>query len=569
MMILGSIVAAVLALQAPPQTPPQTGTGVIQGRVLRVGGTEPIADAQVFLYRGTTSMGGGGGQRGGGPRGAGASVVSAITDDAGGFVFKDLAPGRYTLTAQHRRFSGPFISSPDPTVGVAVANGQTTEAMIAMTPTSVIRGRVRDSSGQFASNVQVEALVISYTNGLPFLMPTIVKASDDRGEYRLYGIPPGDYYIGATPRPPSAIAAMAGGDRSAKTFFPNAIDISQATKVTIHGGEDIQNVDIAIQTPQTYKISGTVSSTVPVAAARPSAQGVFAVIQQNQNATVQLVLNSRDTTRPEGGNSGGTSSSISAASPSGPFEIANVLPGSYDLVAILNGNSDAPSIARTVVDVRNQDVGGILMTIRPSFQAKGVVTVDGGAPKPNVVRMALTPADALRRLGVALPADIAADGSFNIQGCPDGAFRLSVAPMGGDLYVEDMRQGGSSIYDTGFEIRGRNPDSIQVIVKSGAGTYDGTLQDASGKAVTGGIVALVPATRRQNDALYFMGRSDSTGAFSIRGIAPGDYKMFAWDVMPPGANTNAAFLEKYEERGIAVTIAPSAKVTSKVTTVPH
>jgi hypothetical protein len=569
MRIPGWFVAAALALQAAPQqAPQQTGTGVIQGRVLKAGGTEPIADAQVLLNRGNAP--GGGGQRGaGGPGGPGGPVASAITDDSGGFVFKDLAPGRYTVTAGHKKYSGPFINSPDPSVGVAVANGQTVEALITMTPTSVIRGRIRDASGQFASNVQVEALVISYPNGLPSLMPTISKASDDRGEYRLYGIPPGDYYIGATPRPPSAIAALAGGDRSVKTFYPNEFDISRATKITLHGGEEISNIDISIQAPQMFKISGTVSTTVPVAAPPPTAQGAFAVIQQNQNATIQLVLNSRDITRPEGGNSGGTSVSVSAAS-AGPFEIANVLPGSYDLVAVFNGNSSAPAFARTVIDVRNQDVGGLVMTIRAGMQVRGSVTVDGSAPKAGSVRMALTPADALRRVGVALPATIAPDGSFNIeQGCPDGHFRMSVAPLSGDFYVEDIRQGASSIYDAGFEIRGQNPDPIQVIIKSGAGTFDGTVQDASGKPVIGGTVAFVPASRRQNDALYYMSRSDSTGAFTIRGIAPGDYKMFAWDVMPPGAYTNAAFLEKYEERAVAVTIAPGAKVTSKVTPIPH
>src|SRR5262245_27790332 len=281
MSIFGWFVAAVLALQtAPQQAPPQAGTGIIQGRVLRASGTEPIADAQVFLNRGTTPGGGGAGQRGAG--GAGAKVVSAVTDDSGRFVFKDLAPGRYTVTAQHKKYSGPFINSPDPSAGVTVANGQTAEAVITMTPTAVIRGRIRDASGQFASSVQVEALVISYNNGLPFLMPAMAKASDDRGEYRLYGIPPGDYYIGATPRPLSAIAALAGGDRSVKTFFPNEFDISRATKITIHGGEEIPNIDISIQAPQMFKISGTVSTTVPVAPPSPTAQGAFAVIQQNQ-----------------------------------------------------------------------------------------------------------------------------------------------------------------------------------------------------------------------------------------------------------------------------------------------
>lgn len=567
MSIFGLSLIAVVALQAAPQQAlPQTGTGVIHGRVLQAGGTQPIDDAAIALITGTVA-GPGPGQRGGGP-GQAVPPRVAVSDREGNFEFRDLPPGRYTAVAQRRGFSGPSIDSPDPSVSVAVANGQTVRAEIFMTPTGVVRGRVRDASGQFAPNVQVEALVIAYRTGLPYLMPAITKTSDDRGEYRLYGIPPGDYYIGATPRPPSAIAARAGGDRSVKTFYPNAFDISRATKITIHGGEDIQNIDIAIQTPQMFKISGTVSTTVPVAAPPQTAQGAFAVIQQNQNATVLLILSSRDLIKPDGGNSGGTSVSVTGTAP-GPFEIPNVLPGSYDLVAVFNVNSAAPAIARVVVDIRNQDVGGLVMTIRPGAVITGSATIDGSAPRPGSVRMALAPADALRRVGVAMPANFAADGSFTIPGAPDGRLRLSVDPLGPDLYVDDMRQGGVSIFDSGFEIRGRNPDPIQVLIKSGAGSLEGTVQDASGKLLTNAVVALVPVTRRENDARYYSSRSDSTGSFSIRGIAPGDYKLFSWDVMPPGAHYNAAFLEKYEERGIPMTIAASAKVTSKVTAIPR
>ena len=568
MTIFGMSLITVLALQAaPPQALPQTGTGVIYGRVLRAGGTQPIDDAAISLITGTAT-GGGPGPRGGGPGGGAAPPRVAVSDMEGNFEFRDLPPGRYTAVAQRKGFSGPSINSPNPSVSVTVANGQTIRAEIFMTPTAVVRGRVRDASGQFASNVQVEALVIAYPSGLPQLMPAISKTSDDRGEYRLFEIPPGDYYIGATPRPPSAIAARAGGDRSVRTFHPNAFDIAQAIKITIHGGEDIQNIDIAIQTPQMFKISGTVSTTVPVAAPPPSAQGAFAVIQQNYNATVQLILSSRDLIKPEGGNSGGTSTSVTGAAP-GPFEIRNVLPGSYDLVAVFNGNSAVPAIARTVVDVRNQDVGGLVMTIRAGAVITGSLTIDGSAPKPGLIRMAFTPADALRRVGVAIPANFDAEGSFTIPGAPDGRFKLSVAPPGPDLYVDDMRQAGVSIFDSGFEIQGRNPDPIQVFIKSGAGSLEGTVQDPSGRLLSGGVVALVPATRRANEALYYSARSDSTGSFSIRGIAPGDYKLFSWDIMPPGAHYNAAFLEKYEELGIPMTVAAGSKANLKVVAIPR
>jgi hypothetical protein len=192
------------------------------------------------------------------------------------------------------------------------------------------------------------------------------------------------------------------------------------------------------------------------------------------------------------------------------------------------------------------------MTIRAGFVITGSATIDGAAPRQGAVRMAFMPADGLRRIGIAIPLSIEADGSFTMPGAPDGRFRLSVAP-GPDLYVDE----------------GRNPEPLQVLIKSGAGSLEGTVQDASGRLLGGGVVALVPATRRENDALYYSARSDSSGSFNIRGIAPGDYKLFSWDVMPPGAHYNAAFLEKYEERGIPLTIAAGGKLTSKVTAIPR
>jgi hypothetical protein len=555
MRTLGWLIA-VLALQA-PVPPPQSGTGVIRGRVLRAGGGA-VDDAQVFLNRGTTTAG----------PGAGAlRVATARSDREGSFEFRDLAPGRYTVTVQRTGYSGPFMNSPDPSVSVTVANGQTSDAVVTMTPTGVIRGRVRDASGAFLSNIPVDAIEVAFRNSLPYLMPVVSKATDDRGEYRLYGLPPGDYYIAATPRPPSAIAARAGGDRSAKTFFPGAVDVTRATRITLHAGEEIANIDIGLQTPQTYKVSGTVSTTIAPAGPRPDAQGAFAVIQQTQNARINMLLVSRDPTQPQDERNGSSGIVVPATS-AGPFEIANVLPGSYDLLALFGENTGEPAIARTVVDIRNQDVGGLSLTIRPGFEVKGKIVVDGTAPAANTVRLAFEPADALRRLGVAAPANIAADGSFSSLQLPEGRFRV-IARIPPDLYLEDIKQGGVSIFDSGFEIRGRNPDLIEVALKSGAASFDGTIQDNAGKPLIGGSVALVPVSRRENPSLYYSVSSDSAGSFAIRGITPGDYKLFSWDYMPPGAASNAAFLEKYEEKAIGISFTPGAKVTQKVTAIPR
>jgi hypothetical protein len=575
MMILGLFVATALAVQAAPpqQVPAQSGTGVIQGRVLRAGTTEPIADAAVALNPFGSPVPG---PRGAGPASPPGPAIPnrvVVTDPEGKFEFRDLPPGRHTAVAQRTGFAASSMEPQVASVSVIVANGQTAHADIFMTPTAVIRGRVRDVSGQFASNIPVEALTIRYSSGLPSL-PTLVAAArrstDDRGEYRLFGIPPGDYYIGATPRPLSATAAVTGGDRSAKTFHPAAVDVSRARKITIHGGEDFQNVDIAIQAQETFKITGTVGTTLAAVAPPSTAQGAFAVIAQNQNATIQMMLAPRDRTKPDVGGSRGVTVPV-PSSGVGTFEIPNVMPGSYDLLALFNTNSALPAIARTVVDVRNENVSGLALTIRPAgAQIRGSITVDGNVPRPGT-QIVFTPADVLGRLGMAMPARTEDDGSFMISGVPDGRFRLpfNAVSLAQDFYVDDVRQGGVSVFDSGFEARGADSDPIQVLIKSGSGSLDGTLQDASGRLLRDGVIALVPATRRENEALYHSSRSDSTGNFSIRGITPGDYKLFAWDSMPGSAHYNAAFLEKYEERGMPITIAVGAKLTPKVTAIPR
>ena len=565
MKIPGLLVAVALSFQAlPPAPPAQTGTGVVRGRVVRAGDGGSIADAQVFLNRGTTP-GPVAGARGAGP--GGGAPRMATSDREGSFEFRELAPGRYTVSVQRTGYSGPFMNSPDPSVSVAVSNGETSDAVVTMTPTGVIRGRVRDASGAFLSNIAVDAIEVAFRNSLPYLMPVVSKATDDRGEYRLYGLPPGDYYVAATPRPLSAIAARAGGDRSAKTFFPGAVDVNRATRITIHGGEEITSIDIGLQTPQAYKVSGTVSTTIAPAGPRPDAQGAFAVIQQTQNARINMLLVSRDPAQPQDERNGSSGIVVPATS-AGPFEIANVLPGSYDLLALFGENTGNPAIARTVIDIRNQDVGGISLTIRPGYEVRGKITVDGKAPDVNMIRMAFEPADALRRLGVAAPANLAPDGAFTSPQLPDGRFRVVVRAQP-DLYVEDVKQAGQSVFDSGFEIRGANPDPIEVSFKSGAATFDGTLQDAAGKPLIAGSVALVPLTRRDNPLLYYSAAADSSGAFAIRGITPGEYKLFAWDYMPPGAASNATFLEKYEDKGIGVSFAAGARMTQKVTAIPR
>jgi protocatechuate 3,4-dioxygenase beta subunit len=98
---------------------------------------------------------------------------------------------------------------------------------------------------------------------------------------------------------------------------------------------------------------------------------------------------------------------------------------------------------------------------------------------------------------------------------------------------------------------------------------EGTVRDAAQKPVANATVVLTPPeSRRGNHALYKKVSTDSSGHFKIAGVAPGAYRVFAWEVSPPDtAYLNAEFMAPYEERGQAVTITTGAKVNLQVSAI--
>jgi uncharacterized surface anchored protein len=89
------------------------------------------------------------------------------------------------------------------------------------------------------------------------------------------------------------------------------------------------------------------------------------------------------------------------------------------------------------------------------------------------------------------------------------------------------------------------------------------------KTFAGATVVLVPEQkRRQNRALFLSTTADASGRFSIRGVAPGDYKLFAWETIAPNAFLNASFLAAFEEHGRPIHVTQGGTVEMDVAVIP-
>src|SRR4029453_11489810 len=110
----------------------------------------------------------------------------------------------------------------------------------------VIYGRVRDPLGQPVSGLTVAAFTVTYPNGRKTWTIANSKPTDDRGEYRLFWLTPGEYFVGGTPRTPSTVPGPQ--DLWLRTFFPGVSDPAAATPIRIRDGNEVPNTDIDVLT---------------------------------------------------------------------------------------------------------------------------------------------------------------------------------------------------------------------------------------------------------------------------------------------------------------------------------
>jgi hypothetical protein len=126
-----------------------------------------------------------------------------------------------------------------------------------------------------------------------------------------------------------------------------------------------------------------------------------------------------------------------------------------------------------------------------------------------------------------------------------------------------------SVFDSGFDIENRAPDPVEIIIASGAGTVDGVVEDGPAKTVADALVALVPEAKRfENRALFAIATSDANGRFVFRGVAPGDYRLLAWESTPPNAYQNGNFIRRYESKALTVHVGQGGSASAELTVIP-
>jgi hypothetical protein len=369
--------------------------------------------------------------------------------------------------------------------------------------------------------------------------------TDDRGDFRLHGLEPGEFYISASPEERQAMQPAVGTQRNpVVTYYPRTAKVSEAERVTLGEQGEISGLTIEIQTATTFTISGRVVTT---------GDGFrWASVHAYGDDARQVNVRGRV---PRGGAGG-----------DGRFAIVGVLPGDYVLLTNVT-RDEGEEVGETRIVVDDKDVEVVVQTRGPTLLIGRVVSAAGGAVPFKTLRISTFPAESQRFPMPFGSASVQGDGTFQLKSFVSPV-RLRVDadndPLG--WRVRDMRFRGQSVMKTGLDV-GTDPGpvtGIEVVVVGNTARVRGTAKASNGSPLPDGTVVIVPEEPDEGEPLMAVRAVITAGAFVSRPIAPGRYLVAA---ITPTANDviTEELIERVRSTGSAIELGEHETATLALT----
>jgi protocatechuate 3,4-dioxygenase beta subunit len=526
--ILGALLLASAQESASPPKPSS-----IAGTVVQEPGSQPLKKVLVQVIAEDQKQGGN---------------YTASTDSDGHFHIENVVPGRYRLFLEKTGFvevNGRGLQS-DVNV-VTVQAGQSLEdLLLRMLPTAIISGRVTDEDGDPMSGARVVAQ--KKRPGKATREGAATAATNDLGEYRLSGLFPGQYWIVAMPppdfrdyerqkeKPPQGDnpSDAQPDSRYLTTYYSGTYDALQASAVMLKAGDEMP-VNFTLAPARTYRVRGIVTG-----------------VPSGEKPVVELV--------PKAGDSIHADNDVG---PDGQFELRGIGPGSYVLKATAGTDSQLLT-ARQDTSVVAADVEEVRLVVQPSFTISGHLRIENGGNLTQYaanLRQAELPEDpgffmSPEFFGMNAPVD--RSGNFEWKNVIPGTYIVQV--YGGDregFFLKSVTLGGRDVA-TGFAASG--PASLELVVSAKGGTIEGVVVEKekdvdNDHPVANATVVAVPEEKfRKLPDRFGTGTTDQHGRFTIRGVAPGSYTLYAWQDLDEGVYRDLDFLRSQERNGTAVKV---------------
>jgi 5-hydroxyisourate hydrolase-like protein (transthyretin family) len=508
----------ILAVSLLAQTSPPSGkttahpepSCVVSGRVVSAVDGSPLKSAKVTMVPETEWK---------------KSQLYAVTTDSDGrFSLKDVVAGRYNFAANHTGFVTQYYKTTGTDEGALLwlrPGEQIGDVLFRMVLSGVITGRLLNEDSDPMVAAQVVALAEPSQESLEDkgassetnkLQAVASAQTDDRGQYRIYGLSPGEYYLKAADSSepdPNGLANQAFwlreelGSEYAPAFYPGVSQAGQAQAIPVKAGEEVQ-ADFFMRRSRTAKIPGLVMGKDGPAGSTWVRLGYAGEYDSGGE---------RQTTTDE----------------KGRFEIEGVPPGTYLISALQKRDANGIYEIRgqQKVEVNGENVDSLVISIGAGSSLQGRNTVEGASsPKLERIGVALTRLDDDEQFGAE--GRVNKDGTFEIKSVSDGTYGITLCCFESKWYIKSVRLGGADLLETGLQVeKGAPGGKIEVVIGSAGAQLAGSVSDDN-TAVAGANVRVIPEPETPYNRFRAQSlRTDQTGHFLFIGLAPGKYRVLA------------------------------------------
>lgn len=515
-------------------------TCTVSGMVVKLAGSEPVKSASVRLRKADDQNQG----------------YGTLTDAGGHFDLKGVEAGRYRLEVSRSGFVTQQFGQrtpDDPGALLTLSPGENlSDRIFRLIPSAVIAGKIMDEDGQPLSSTMVSAMREVYAEGKRKLQIQTMTTTNDLGEFRLFGLLPGRYFLSALYSPgqweqgPDNFKNLAESKNErgyVTTYYPGTPDPAKASSIVVKPGEELRSMDMLLSQVGVYKIHGRVLNALT----HHAASDVFLNLTPKNSRFVWNM---------------GTFANVHK---DGSFELQNVLSGSYTLSAqwLDEGKSYT---AHQTVEVGNADLDGLTITIAPGVTIEGHLAWEGN-PSVDEQELKITATGANNDYWGG-QARVLTNGAFALKDVSEGTYKVTIDGISQDCYVKSIRYGTSDASADGFTVQRGADAGLEVTISSRGARIEGSVADVDGLPGPGFWVVLVPEDAHRGEFRFYKSKTtDQRGHFEIRGIAPGDYKLFSWEQVESQAWEDPEFLRQFEEKGEKISLQEGDQKTLNLTAI--
>jgi len=575
-LLFGGVGAAQMTMQqsqARDSMAAPTGPAEIAGTLMTDGNDpQPVRRAEVRLI------------------GAGAAPRTAYTDANGRFVFRALPFGRYTLEANkpgyvRSAYGARRYDRPGTPVTVTTTE-RTHDLQWRMPRGAVITGRILDEFGQPAQGARITIQQVRVVNGertlvaVPMVTSIFGEVADDRGMYRLYGLPAGDYVVSATPRsigtgdirrmtdaeilaarqavqqPSSPLAPVPPSTTLgfSAVFFPGVLNANEAAAISVSAGEERSGIDFVAHLVRTAALEGMVIApgNVPPESVQlfltPKTAGSSINTSASGNTMVFTALSI-----------GGANRRVN---PDGTFTYGGVSPGAYTLTARANRDGGVALWAAADVVVDGQNITGLSLALQEGLSLSGTLVFEGDGVDPpdsfSRARINFLPISGAPVINP--PSTTVTEAGFTARGLFPGLHRLIAnfnTPEVNWILKSAIIKGRDAL-DMPFDLAASDNITDAVLTFTNRiQTLNGTLSDASQRPAPDYTIVVFP----EDKALWASARRVRTarpgtdGKFTVTGLPSGTYRIAAVTDISPEETRDLALLEELAGASLVFTLA--------------